>query len=254
MIILLSPAKRINTNPTYPEFKYEFPHFLDKAEHVMNALKKYSPGKLEKLQKINPDLARLNHERNQLWHKDYSREEGIPAIYAFSGDAYLGLDAATFDEKDLEFASLHLIILSGLYGALRATDLMLPYRLEMGTPLSFRRYKDLYDYWTGHLTSYIRERLEGEKNKVVIDLASAEYSRALDFDSLGARVIKPDFRQYRNGKLTFMSSLGKRARGMMARYIIQNRVTDPEATREFAEEGYLLDENLSDGSKWMFTK
>jgi cytoplasmic iron level regulating protein YaaA (DUF328/UPF0246 family) len=254
MIVLLSPAKRVNSNPDYPAFDYGYPHFLDKAELIMNALKKYSPGKLEKLQKINPDLARMNHERNQLWHRDYTPGEAIPAVYAFAGDAYLGLDAGSFDTADLKFAGSHLIILSGLYGALRATDLILPYRLEMGTHFSFRRNKNLYDFWTKDLTLYIWERIKESGSGAIINLSSAEYSKAIDLKELGVKVIQPDFKQYKEGKLIFMSALGKRARGMMARYIIKNRITDPEGIKEFAEDGYLFDENLSDDDKWTFTK
>lgn len=254
MIILLSPAKRLDFSTKPPEFEFSEPEFLDKSEVLADVMKRKSPRSLSKLQGISMDLAQLNYERFQQWEPTASRDRCHPSAYAFKGDAYQGLAVEQFDKDDMSFAQKHLRILSGLYGILRPLDLIMPYRLEMGTALKGKGFKSLYDYWKEDITTTVKRELEEEGSGTIINLASDEYFKALDTERLGARIIRPIFKEFRNGEYKFLSYYGKRSRGLMTSYIIRYRITDPEKIKEFREEDYLFDENLSDSGNWVFTR
>lgn len=254
MIILLSPAKRLSFSGDIPEAAFTTPQFLDKSENLAAIMKKKSPKEIADLQDISKDLAEKNHAWFQQWEPAAVKEKAYPAVFAFNGDAYQGLSAGSFSVADLDFAQDHLRILSGLYGMLRPLDLIMPYRLEMGTNLKARGIADLYEFWRDTLTGQLIELVDASKSRAIVNLASDEYFDAIDREKLGVRVIKPVFKEYRNGSLKFLSYFGKRARGLMASHIIRYRVDDPEMLKDFQDERYLFDENLSGGDSWVFTR
>jgi len=203
---------------------------------------------------ISDKLASLNHGRYQEFSSRYTDNNSKAAIYAFKGDVYIGLDAETLSKADLTFAEKHLRILSGLYGCLRPMDKMQPYRLEMGTALKNPRGKNLYDFWREPLTKDINKTLKKNGNDLIVNLASKEYFSALDKKGLKGELIDIGFKEYRDGKLKFISFNAKKARGMMARYIIQERITTKEGLKGFNADGYGYDEELSSDKEFLFVR
>jgi len=254
MIILLSPAKRLDFKGKVPDVKLTRPAFKEKAAELAGIMKKKSPGELMDLQGISRGLAELNYGRFQEWKPSGENGESHPAVFAFRGDAYQGLSAEDFSADDLEYAQGHLRILSGLYGMLRPLDLIMPYRLEMGTSLQGKGFTDLYDYWKDNLTEALAALLKEEGSGILVNLASDEYFNAIDTKKLDVKVIKPVFKEFRNGKYMFLSYYGKRARGMMTSYLVRDRVENLEGLKGFREEKYLFDENLSDSGVFVFTR
>jgi cytoplasmic iron level regulating protein YaaA (DUF328/UPF0246 family) len=254
MLMILSPAKRIQTNRTFPDMEWTVPDFLDASEKLVDILRKYQQKDLEKLMNINPDLARLNLERYMQWKRPFTPDNAQPAILAFQGDVYQKLEAETLDHDALLFAQEHLRILSGLYGVLRPLDLMQPYRLEMGTDLTIGSAGNLYEYWGHRITEALNQVIQSSKHQVLLNLASNEYFKSVDTKALQGMVISPVFKEFRNGKYTVFALFAKRARGLMARYVIRNRITDPRDIRLFSEEGYGYDENLSKENQPVFTR
>ncbi len=254
MVILLSPAKRLDFKGKVPDMELTNPVFNNKASELAGLMKKKSPGELMELQGISRDLAELNYGRFQEWKPTVKNGEGHPALFAFRGDAYQGLSAEDLSAGDLEYARGHLRILSGLYGMLRPLDLIMPYRLEMGTSLQGKGFTDLYDYWKDTLTEGLAALFKEEGSGILVNLASDEYFNAIDTKKLDVKVIKPVFKEFRNGKYMFLSYYGKRARGMMTSYLLRNRVESPDGLKDFREEKYLFDENLSDSETFVFTR
>ena len=212
------------------------------------------PGDLMSLMGISENLAILNWERMQNWNRSLRPESSMEFSYCFLGDTYTGLDAESLDDNDMDFAQKHTRILSGLYGILRPLDLMMPYRLEMGTKLKNKVGKDLYEYWGDTLSNSISEELSNHQHNVVINCASVEYFRSIDRPSLNAEVITPQFKEYKNGKLKMISFFAKRARGMMARYIIQNKINDGKDILSFNLGGYSYDPSISSPASPVFTR
>ena len=252
MIILLSPSKTL-------DFQHEnkgetLPVFAEDSVIINKNLKKYSKNKLAKLMSISDKLASLNHLRNQEFQEDYTDENSRAALYAFKGGVYLGLNAEDFNKKDVAFANKNLRILSGLYGLLRPLDKMQAYRLEMGTNLKLGRKKNLYEFWGAKIAEQISESLEGHKNKTIINLASDEYFKAVKLESLNNQIIKVDFKEYKDGKLKFISFNAKKARGMMSHYIIKNKIKTPKGIKGFDYEEYAFDESLSTDTNFVFTR
>ena len=203
---------------------------------------------------ISENLAILNWERMQNWNRSLRPDSSMESAYCFLGDTYTGLDAESLDDNDMDFAQKHTRILSGLYGILRPLDLMMPYRLEMGTKLKNKVGKDLYEYWGDTLSSSISEELSNHQHNVVINCASVEYFRSIDRPSLNAEVITPQFKEYKNGKLKMISFFAKRARGMMARYIIQNKINEGKDILSFNLGGYSYDPSISSPASPVFTR
>ena len=203
---------------------------------------------------ISENLAILNWERMQNWNRSLRPESSMESAYCFLGDTYTGLDAESLNDNDMDFAQKHTRILSGLYGILRPLDLMMPYRLEMGTKLKNKVGKDLYEYWGDTLSNSISEELSNHEHNVVINCASIEYFRSIDRPSLNAEVITPQFKEYKNGKLKMISFFAKRARGMMARYIIQNKINDGKDILSFNLGGYSYDPSISTPASPVFTR
>lgn len=254
MITLLSPAKTLDYQNPSGAKKASQPEMLDQSERLVDVLKKKSPKKIEKLMNVNSQLAELNYQRYQEWSTPFNGQNSKQAIHAFQGDVYRGLNADSFDERDLEFAQEHLRILSGLYGLLKPLDLMQAYRLEMGTKLRTTRGKNLYEFWKDRITDKLNEAFEGEEDPIVINLASNEYFKSINPKKLKARVITPTFKDLKNGEYKFIQTYGKEARGYLTRFIIKNKVNDPEEMKAFNLEGYYYSSEMSSEDQPVFLR
>jgi cytoplasmic iron level regulating protein YaaA (DUF328/UPF0246 family) len=254
MLILISPSKNLDFKPQETLKAFTMPGFPDESIQLMQELKKMGYAELRQLLGISPQLARLTHERIQAWHYPFSPAEAKQAILAYSGDVYAGLDALSFSRDDFTYAQSNLRILSALYGILRPLDLMQPHRLDMKTPLKTDNCRNLYEFWSEKITRKILELLNRSEYEVLINLASEEYFRAVDTSLLSHEVITPVFKDYHDGKYVTLGTLAKKARGLMSRFIIRNRLTDPERIKLFAEDGYFYNDPLSQGNTWVFTR
>ena len=253
MYILISPAKKLHNETSLVEGMTN-PSLLEDSEVLVTEAKQKTVSELQKLMGISDKLATLNAERFQNFTTPFTPQNARPAVLMFAGDTYVGLDATSLTEKDLEYAQRHLGILSGLYGLLRPKDLMQAYRLEMGTRMKTKRGSNLYSFWGDRITKQINEHLKDHKKKTVINLASKEYFSSVQEDKLLGTVITPVFKENRNGTLKIISFSAKRARGTMARYIIKHRIEEPEGLRSFAEDNYRYKPELSDEQNWVFVR
>ena len=253
MIAILSPAKTLNLEPN-PLKEYTLPDFKDRSLELIKVLKKKNVSELKELMHISEKLSMLNVDRYQNFQKEFDLETSKQAILTFKGDVYLGLEANDFSKKELKIAQKSIRILSGLYGILKPLDLMQAYRLEMGTKLTTQKGKNLYEFWGEDLTENLKRELHSFKKPVLINLASKEYAKALQFDQLESRVIDIDFREYKGDKLRFVSFSAKKARGLMARYIVKNNVSKPNELKGFDLEDYSYSEGMSEENKWMFVR
>jgi len=252
MKIVISPAKSLDFETQIPSSKYTKAQFLEQAEKLNKVLKKKSPRVLSKLMSISPKLGELNWQRNQDWHLPFTEDNARQAIYAFSGDVYIGLDAYSIPLNKLGQLQEKLRILSGQYGLLRPLDLMQAYRLEMGTKLKLGRKNNLYQFWGETITQKLNEELNDKE--VFLNLASNEYFKVIKPKLLKVPVITPEFKDYKNGELKMISFFAKKARGMMVRYIIDNNIEDTEGLKGFNYDGYAFDANLSNENKLVFTR
>ena len=254
MLAVVSPAKKLDTAEVSRSLSFSQPSLLADTEELIQKTKTLKPSDLQSLMGISEKLADLNHARFQDFSTPFTETNAKAAALMFNGDTYTGLDASTLSDASLEWAQDHLAILSGLYGVLRPLDLIQPYRLEMGTRLKTDRGTSLYDFWGDRITNQIREQLAAHDNKTVVNLASNEYFKSVKTSGLPGPVLTPAFKELRDGKPKMISFLAKRARGMMARYIIDNRVENPADLKEFNVDGYAFDEALSDESTWTFIR
>ena len=292
MFMLISPAKKLafadissfgqNLTDIDLTLTTTAPEFLDEADILIRQLRQLSVSQVAQLMRISDRLAQLNWQRYQDWqlsaHQSAHHQEmhqsaqrfplARPAVFAFQGDVYQGMDALQFSAQDLAFAQHHLRILSGLYGILRPLDLILPYRLEMGCGFSCHAAKNLYVFWQKHLMHYIARWLQpellpeetaayskyGKAQPVVLNLASHEYARVLDNTKLPGRVMTPVFKEYRDGTYKVIGLYAKKARGLMVRFVVQNRITKAEDIQQFNWAGYAYQEHLSDQQNWVFTR
>lgn len=252
MKIVISPAKSLDFETKLPTNQFTQSDFLSKSETIHKTLKKKKPKQLMDLMSISEKLAELNWQRNQEWQTPFTPENARPAVYAFNGDVYVGLDAYTIPVDQLEVLQDKLRILSGLYGVLRPLDLMQPYRLEMGTSLPIGSKKNLYEFWKKPITDALNKELN--KGELFLNLASNEYFSAVDTKALKVPVITPEFKDYKDGKLKMISFFAKKARGLMVRYIIDTKAETIEDLKKFNYEGYAFDANLSKGNKLVFTR
>ena len=249
MIILLSPAKSLDFTETKVK-DISLPEFQDEVQEIVNVLRKKSVSGLKKLMKVSDKLAKENHGRYKEFSEDYTTANSKQALLAFNGDVYLGLNAETLKKSDLNFAQKHVRILSGLYGILKPLDLMQPYRLEMGTKLPIKRKKNLYGYWDNKITDNIND----EKPKFIVNLASKEYYKSVKEDQLDAKVVNINFKEFHNGELKFLSYNAKKARGMLTRYIIDQRIKSIEEIKGFDTDRYYLDEDNSSELSFQFVR
>lgn len=252
MKIVISPAKSLNFEKALPTARFSEPKFLKEATTIQKTLKKIKPKQLMELMAISDKLAELNWQRNQDWETPFTTKNARPAVYAFDGDVYQGLDVYTLPEDKLDGLQDKLRILSGLYGLLQPLDLMQPYRLEMGTLLPIGKNKNLYEFWKKTITKQLNTELQ--KNELFINLASTEYFSAVDVKTLKVPVITPEFKDYKDGKLKMISFFAKKARGLMVRYIIDTNAETIDDLKAFNYEGYAFDANLSSGTKLVFTR
>lgn len=238
MLFVISPAKSLDYESPLPELPHTQPLFKKEAAELVDILRGYSPQQLAELMDLSDALATLNAARYQAWSPRFTAHNSRQAVLAFNGDVYEGLDARSLTPEDLAWAQEHLCILSGLYGVLRPLDWMQPYRLEMGTALPNPKGKNLYQFWGRRIADHLNERLAGEQDPVLVNLASQEYFKAVDTRALQARVIECVFEDYKGGRYKVISFLAKRARGLMARYAITRRLRSPQQLQDFDLEGY----------------
>lgn len=238
MLILISPAKTLDFE-TPPVVKaHTEPQFLSQSRELIGILRHLSPEEIARLMKISSSLADLNYARFGAFTEPFTPQNAKQAVLAFRGDVYSGLQADSFSRADFNFAQKHLRILSGLYGVLRPLDLIQPYRLEMGTRLATDRGRDLYAFWGDRLTAALAAELETQRQPLLINLASNEYFAAVHPDGLDARIVTPTFKDWSKGSYRFISFHAKKARGMMASWIIRHRIVRAEALTGFDVAGY----------------
>lgn len=252
MKVVISPAKSLDFNTNVPVSQSTMPDFLDQAIQIQRVLKTKTPKQLSDLMTISDKLAQLNWDRNQEWQVPFPEGASKQAIFAFNGDVYTGLDAYTLNTKNIEKAQQTIRILSGLYGLIKPLDLIMPYRLEMGTKLPIDTSKDLYAFWQDTITNQLNNELA--ENELLVNLASNEYASAINFNKIKSPVITPEFKDYKDGKLKIISFYAKKARGLMSRYIIENDLQDIESLKQFNVDGYRLDENLTKNNQFVFTR
>lgn len=252
MIVVLSPAKKLDFESTPPVQNFNQPHHLKKSQELINELKKCDAKTISSLMKLSKELTNLNIQRYQDFKIPFSPKNAKQAVFAFKGDTYVGLDAETLNEKTIHYAEDHLRILSGLYGLVRPLDLIQPYRLEMGTNFPCGKSKNLYEFWKETITQQLNELLE--KEKVLINCASNEYFKAVDTKKLNATIITPAFKGNKDGEFKMISFYAKKARGMMARYVLENRIEDPKDLLGFNLDGYKYNKKLSSELEPVFTR
>ncbi len=253
MLMIISPAKTLDYESPLATETHTQPDFLDDACELIDQLKKLEPHQVSNLMSISDKLGQLNAERFQTWHTPFTPDNARQAVLAFKGDVYTGLDAESFSSEDFSFAQKHLRILSGLYGLLKPLDLMQPYRLEMGTRFENTRGKDLYAFWGSKITEALNQLLASD-DKVLVNLASNEYFKSVQKKHLDARLVTPQFKDWKNGQYKMISFYAKKARGLMCRYAIQNRITQADDLKGFNLEGYYFSEDQSDNNNWVFLR
>ena len=251
MIALLSPAKTLDFESEKEIGKQTRPYFLEDAEKVNKKLSRYTIAELEDLQSISHNLASENYTRNQQWDIE-NHQTGRQAALAFKGDVYQGMQAESWSEEDMNFAADHVRILSGLYGILRPGDQILPYRLEMGTKMPVARRKNLYEYWYDKLPKFFEDEIPSDE--IILNLASNEYFKAIEKAGVKNKVLEIEFKDYSNGKFKVVAFYAKKARGMMANYMVQHKITEAEKLKAFDTSGYYFDAKSSSENKYVFLR
>ena len=238
MLLVISPAKTLDYDTPPATARFTQPQFLDHAQELIGQLRQMSPQQIGELMHLSDKLAALNVARYGSWQPDFTPANAKQALLAFKGDVYTGLAAEDFSEEDFDFAQAHLRMLSGLYGVLRPLDLMQPYRLEMGTKLANARGANLYEFWGERISGWLNEALAEQGDDILLNLASNEYFGAVKRKALNARIIDTEFKDLKNGQYKIISFYAKKARGLMARYVIKERIRDPEQLKAFDYQGY----------------
>lgn len=254
MIILMNSSKTMDFQQKSTISKHTIPELIKDAEMLVQELRKLSAPDLAKLMKVSDKLAQLNVARYADWQRDLDRSNAKPALLAFKGDIYSGLDVENYQRGDFEFAQQHVRILSGLYGLLRPLDLIQPYRLEMATNLVTPRGKNMYQFWGTKVQASVRALLKQERSGAVVNLCSAEYFKAIKPGLSDITVVTPVFKEYRDGAYRFVTLYAKKARGMMCNYIIQNRLTGVDELKSFDVAGYRFNKTISSDDQWAFTR
>lgn len=255
MLMVLSPAKTLDYESELPaDLTVTRPDFLADSAELIDVLRDYTPARIASLMSLSDKLAALNVARYQGWHADYAVPDARPAIHAFKGDVYTGLEVERLRASDLVEAQRHLRILSGLYGLLRPLDLMLPYRLEMGTELVNPRGRNLYAFWGDRITEALNMALAEQGDDILVNLASNEYFKAVNAKKLQAQVFTPQFKDAKNGQYKMISFFAKKARGRMAAWLLQNRIRHPDDIRAFDVDGYVFNADLSTPQSPVFTR
>jgi uncharacterized protein len=255
MLFLLSPAKSLDFDTPAPaQLPHSLPQFSAQTKQLIDLLRPMSVQQIAQLMDLSEALSALNVARYAAWRPKFTAKNAKQAILAFNGDVYEGLDAASLQADDLQWAQSHLVTLSGLYGVLRPLDWMQPYRLEMGTRLANPAGNNLYQFWGSSIAQYLDAQLATEKSPVIVNLASHEYFKVVDRKVLKARVVECVFEEYKNGQYKIISFMAKRARGLMARYAIQKRIKDVEKLKTFRTEGYAFAPSVSEQDRLVFRR
>ena len=254
MLMLLSPAKNLNFDPAPEAPKATKPAFAKDTGELAETARKLTRAKIKSLMGVSEKLADLNYERFQSFAANGKAASVKQAALAFNGDVYQGLDANTLDADDLEFAQDHLRILSGLYGLLRPLDAIQPYRLEMGSRLKNPRGNNLYDFWGDKIAKQIDKALKTHEDPTIVNLASNEYFSAVDRNALKTPVVTPVFKEEKDGRMKSLMYYAKRARGLMARWAIENRIQKAEELKKFSAGGYAFREGDSSDDLWLFSR
>ena len=238
MLMVISPAKTLDYETPPATARFTQPQYLDHSQELIEQLRELSPQQIGELMHLSDKLSGLNAARFGSWTPAFTPENAKQALLAFKGDVYTGLNAVDFNEADFDYAQNHLRMLSGLYGLLRPLDLMMPYRLEMGTKLANARGKDLYAFWGRQISEWLNQALAEQGDDVLLNLASNEYFSAVKKSALNARIINTEFKDLKNGQHKIISFYAKKARGMMSRFVIKERINNPEHLKQFDEQGY----------------
>lgn len=254
MLAILSPAKTLDYETPLKTKLNSQPIYGRESNQLIKTLRTFEPFEVASLMKISDKLADLNHKRYVEWRNKPAESKTRPAAFAFKGDVYQGLEAESFNDNDLKFAQRHLRILSGLYGLLRPLDVIQPYRLEMGTKLKTSKGQNLYDYWGTKLTNGLNEALKESKEGTLVNLASNEYFGAIQAKLLKGSLLNIGFKEKRNGQLKFVSFSAKKARGLMAKFIIKERLKNPDDLKNFDLEDYKFNKKLSSELDWTFSR
>lgn len=254
MLLVVSPAKKLDFESPVAITTFTQPTLLEHSQLLIDDCIKLSPAQIASLMKLSDKLAGLNAARFGDWATPFTVDNARQAILSFNGDVYTGLDAQSFSNEDFDFSQQHFRILSGLYGLLKPLDLMQAYRLEMGCRLANVRGDNLYQFWGEIITNELNDALKAQGDDILINLASTEYFKSVKKKSLNATIITPAFKDWKNGQYKMISFYAKKARGLMARYIIQNRITNVEQLKDFDLAGYQYSDSLSKGNDWVFTR
>ena len=253
LVTIISPAKKLDYSPVEKNIDSTIPSLLEHSNELIKDLKSLNPQEVSSLMNLSDKLGALNYERFQEWETTRTTSNSKQAILAFKGDVYQGLDAESLSETELIWAQKHIRILSGLYGLLKPMDLMQPYRLEMGTKFATKRGQNLYDFWNSIITEELNKNFSSD-NTNLLNLASNEYFKSINVSELKANVISPVFMDKKNGKYKIISFFAKKARGLMTRYVIKNRIEDPTDIQNFEEGGYCFHEEMSEDNKPVFCR
>jgi cytoplasmic iron level regulating protein YaaA (DUF328/UPF0246 family) len=254
MITLLSPAKKLKADPVKTGLDITRPRFEDETRELAQVAKKQTVADLKKLMHLSDNLAELNVDRFKSFNLDGQSNSAQPAGLTFDGDVYWGLEAKSLSDDDLNYAQKHLRILSGLYGVLRPMDAIQPYRLEMGTKLKTKRGKSLYEFWDSKIAEQLRDDLHGHQDHTLVNLASNEYFKAVDKNALDTPVIEAKFLNIKDGEKRHLMYYAKFGRGLMARWILQNRIDKADDLKNFNLENYTFDTSLSSETELVFTR
>jgi len=254
MLTVISPAKTLDYDTPPVTQRYTQPQYLDDSQELIVQLRELSPAQISELMHLSDKLAGLNAARFGSWTPAFTPDNAKQALLAFKGDVYTGLDAESLSEDDFSYAQEHLRMLSGLYGLLRPLDLMQPYRLEMGTKLANARGKDLYAFWGTRISEWLNQALADQGDDLLLNLASNEYFSAVKRNALKARIINTEFRDFKNGQYKIISFYAKKARGMMSRFVIQERINDPEQLKQFDVQGYYYSAEQSKPDNLVFLR
>lgn len=254
MLVVISPAKNLDYESELGVSEFTQPEMLDDSMELIERCKQLAPHEIGSLMSISDKLADLNAKRYHDWTLPFTSDNARQSMFAFNGDVYTGLDASSLSPEDVAYAQQHLRILSGLYGLLKPLDLMQAYRLEMGTKLDTRRGKNLYEFWGESITQHINKALEAQGDNVLVNLASNEYFKSVKPKKLKGDIYTPVFKDKKNGQYKIISFFAKKARGLMARYIIQNQVQDVASLKNFDSAGYYFSEELSKGKELVFLR
>jgi len=254
MLMVISPAKTLDFETPPVTQRFTQPQYLDHSQELIEQLRTLSPAQISELMHVSDKIGGLNAARFGSWTPAFTPDNAKQALLAFKGDVYTGLHAEDFNDADFDYAQTHLRMLSGLYGLLRPLDLMQPYRLEMGTKFANARGKDLYAFWGTRISEWLNEALAEQGDEVLLNLASNEYFSAVKRSALNARIINTEFRDQKNGQYKIISFYAKKARGMMARFVIRERIQNSEQLKTFDEQGYRFSAELSKPDNLVFLR